>query len=275
MAYKVLDIYKDLPRTNCGACGKGSCFAFASSVFLEGTPLGLCPELDADALALMEAKLREGQARGEGKKPEAHHQALAFLSRQLAAGDLSELARNAGAQYLPGPPEEVRITFLGMSLRVRREDVDSLEGEAPSIWVKILLLIYLTRANGNARVGQWVAFRELPNTVSKAASFEASADRIARAFEGSTARLDEAVRALGGRRAQGGFGTADRAFLFGALPRVEILLLFWDRQEDFPARASILVDRGLLSYLDQEAAVFLAEAFSQRLLGKDAAELAP
>jgi hypothetical protein len=80
---------------------------------------------------------------------------------------------------------------------------------------------------------------------------------------------------LGAKRLAQGLGNADRAFAFDALPRVQLLLLFWDRQEDFPARAALLVDRGLLDYLDQEASVFLAEAFASRLLGKTVSVVIP
>ena len=274
MSYKVLEIYRDLPRTNCGDCGKGSCFAFASAVFLEGSPLSACTALDEKLLKSMAAKLGEARAQGEGRKAESHQQALEYLVRKMAHADLVRLAENAGAVYDPGPPEEIRLEFLGFPHRVRRKEVEAMAGPSPSIWVKVFLLIYLTRAKGTSPTGQWVAYRELPNTVSKSKSFEEAGTRIARIFEGVPGQLDEAARSLGGTPERG-FGSADRAYVFRALPRVDLFLLFWDRQEDFPARASILIDRGLLDYLDQEAAVFLVEAFANRLMGRDGAEVTP
>ena len=41
----VLDIYKLLPRTNCGKCGSGTCMAFAASLSKRETPASECPEL--------------------------------------------------------------------------------------------------------------------------------------------------------------------------------------------------------------------------------------
>lgn len=273
MAYKVLDIYKDLPRTNCGDCDKGSCFAFASAVYLEGFPLSACPHLDPEAVAPMEAKLEAGRAQGEGRKPESSEQALRALLAKIAPADFHALAEACGASYLAGPPEALQVDFLGLPHRITRDDVVALGGEAPSVWVKIFLLIYATRAPGTRPAGEWASFRELPNTTSKSKSFEANTDRIGRTFEGKIADLDRAVAQAGGRAEA--FGSADRAWAFRALPRVELLLLFWDRQEDFGARASLLVDRQILDYLDQEAIVFLAEAFANRLLGRSHTEVIP
>ncbi len=273
MAYKVLDIYRDLPRTNCGDCGKGSCFAFASSVYLEGTALDLCPHLEGEQRAAMEERLRAGREQGEGKKPASAEQALVFLRGKMAEVDLEEVAARSGARYRSGPPEALEVAFLGTPHSATRDDVTAADGAPPTIWVKIFLLIYFTRASGAPPAGEWVAYRELPNTVSKAKSFDACAARVAEAFSGRLAELEAAARRLGGEALA--FGSADRAFRFRALPRVELLLLFWEREEEFPARASLLVDRGVLDYLDQEALVFLAEAFAARLGGGDLTDVIP
>ena len=273
MAYKVLDIYRDLPRTNCGECGKGGCFAFASAVYLEGLALAGCPRLSPEARAAMEERLAEGRARGEGRKPESSEQAFAFLKKKLAEADFGERARASGAAFDAGPPEALVVPVLGIPHRLTREDVTAPGGPQPTIWVKTFVAIYVTRASGAPPAGAWVAYRELPNTVSKARSFDACGDRIARAFGGREAELEAACRRLGGIAAA--FGSAQRAYRLPALPRVDLLLLYWGPQEEFGARASLLVDRGVLDYLDQEALVFLAEATVKRLLGEDISEVIP
>ena len=300
MAYKVLDIYRDLPRTNCGDCGRGSCFTFASAVYLEAFPLESCPHLVLDRRLTMQEKLARGREEGEGRKPASSEQALQALRAAVAEADLPTQAERCGGT-LSADGAEVALRFLNTGYRVTRDDVVAVAparpglrdtgtscaavaparpglrdtgtscaaetGVEPTIWVKIFLLIYLTRASGRSPAGEWVAYRELPNTVSKSKSFEACAARIAVQFEGDPAGLERAAASLGGEPYR--FGSADRCFCFPALPRVPLLLLFWDREEEFPARVSLLLDRQILDYLDQEAIVFLAEAFASRLLGKD------
>ncbi len=263
MAYKVLDIYRDLPGTNCGDCGRSGCFAFATAVYLEGESLARCPHLPPGQRARMEALVARDRERGGGRRPAVSEQALEHLRGEMAGRDLREVAERCGGRYLCGPPEAVEVPFLGRVHRILRGDVVTPEDPAPSIWVKIFLMIYATRATGRPLSGRWVSYRDLPNTVSKARSFEACVERIARVFEGRPADLERAARPLGGRPADG--AAAPVGYLFPALPRVPLLLLFWDREEEFPARAVVLLDEHVLDYLDQEALVFLAEAFSERL----------
>lgn len=44
-ALTVMDILKQLPRTNCGDCGKPTCMAFAAAVFRREATLSACPPL--------------------------------------------------------------------------------------------------------------------------------------------------------------------------------------------------------------------------------------
>ncbi len=273
MSYKVIDIYKDLPRTNCGDCGKASCFAFASAAYLEAYPLASCPHLAAERLLQMEARLNEGRDEGEGRRPASSEQALRALLAALEETDLAVQAQRAGGALRSGP-DGVELRFLDARYLVTREDVLALDGDAPTVWVKVFLLIYLTRATGRAEAGRWISYRDLPNAVSKAASFEECAAGIAEAFAGDTDGLERRVRQLGGEAAAGPqAAVADRAFLLRALPRVSLLLLFWDAEEEFEARVSLLLDQHVLDYLDQEAIVFLGEALEHLLLGHGLDEL--
>jgi len=273
MAYKVLDIYKDLPLTNCWDCGKGGCFAFASAVYLDGVALEHCPHLSPEKRAGMEEKLTAGRARGEGRRADSSEQAFEFLKGRLGEADFAERARACGARHEAGPPGALVLPFLGTPHRITREDVVALAGPPPTIWVKIFLAIYATRGAGQSPAGEWAAYRELPNTVSKSRSFEQCAERLAAEFQGQEEDLAAACGRLGAR--PGTFGSADRAWVLPALPRVDLLLLYWRPQEEFGARVALLVDRGVLDYLDQEALVFLAEATVQRLLGRGIEEVIP
>ncbi|SMC18724.1 Metal-binding trascriptional regulator, contains putative Fe-S cluster and ArsR family DNA binding domain [Desulfacinum hydrothermale DSM 13146] len=59
----VMDIYRRLPKTNCGACGDLTCMAFAARVFRRQVPFGACPEVPREApetLAFMEELAAQG-----------------------------------------------------------------------------------------------------------------------------------------------------------------------------------------------------------------------
>lgn len=57
MPYKVIDIFNDLPKTNCAEYGKPGCFQFATGVYIEGMPLSACPYLTPEKLEEMQGRL--------------------------------------------------------------------------------------------------------------------------------------------------------------------------------------------------------------------------
>jgi hypothetical protein len=273
MTYKVLDVFKDLPQTNCKDCGFSGCFAFATAVFLEGEPLIGCPHIDPLKLSEMEVKLSAGRSAGEGKKDDLHVQALAHLRKTMESRDFATMAKNSKCRYEAGPPKTLRVDFLGQELLVTLDGVDAKAGEEPSVWVKVFLYIYLTRATGSPKKGNWITFRELPHSVSKSKNFEEAASVIADHFENDVPSLEKSVEALGGKPTV--FGSTDKCYIFQALPRVELMLLYWEGTSEFTARSSVLMDGAILDYLDHEAIVFLVEAFAKRITGSKVAEVIP
>ena len=53
MALTGLDIYKNLPKTNCKDCGSPTCLAFAMKVAAKQIALDACPHLDDAASAAL------------------------------------------------------------------------------------------------------------------------------------------------------------------------------------------------------------------------------
>ncbi len=63
---------------------------------------------------------------------------------------------------------------------------------------------------------------------------------------------------------------ADVQMAFWPLPKVPLLLSFWDAEseEGFAAQAHILFDANVTLYLDLEAMLFLVEHLMERLMGE-------
>ncbi|MDP7079060.1 MAG: DUF3786 domain-containing protein, partial [Candidatus Undinarchaeales archaeon] len=68
---------------------------------------------------------------------------------------------------------------------------------------------------------------------------EVPVNRIVERFGSDRGAFEEACKTLGGRPEQ----YADAAFSFLLLPRLPIAVLLWLEDEEFPARATMLVDR--------------------------------
>lgn len=261
--YKILDLYRDLPRLDCGECGKPTCFAFAGSVFLEKTPLSGCARLTGEELTELESKM--AVAPGDDEVP-----------LDIAAADM------LGKLSCSLTPQTIR--FFGSPVTVSASGVTE-NGKPATPGTAYVVLSFLGKTPKAPSGGGWGTYLELPGTGNTINRFNDCTKFIARAFGGNLPALDSAAGALGGI-ASGG-GSADRAYVFQALHGVQILFKFWDRADDgearslvghsdfgrftsltdFEARAEVLFDP-CAACLETRARILLVEEFAERLLAK-------
>ena len=128
----------------------------------------------------------------------------------------------------------------------------------------------LPRSNcGDCGFPTCLAFASM--VVSKVKSMRAHVEEpIGERFSGRKEALASAGKAFSGAEAGGDFPEADVALLFAALPRVPLLLLFWDAEpaEEIGARAKLLFDETVTVHLDIESILFLSEHLRRRLCGE-------
>jgi hypothetical protein len=120
--------------------------------------------------------------------------------------------------------------------------------------------------------GSWKGLEEIPNTVSKVKSMRDSVEEpLIQRFRGHPQELLSAGLALGGLDVKEQYPTTDVALLFRALPKVPLLLLFWDEEnaERFDARVKVLFDATIPEHLDIESIIFLSERLRQLLCGQE------
>lgn len=90
---------------------------------------------------------------------------------------------------------------------------------------------------------------------------------IARYFENNLQELERRCRYLGGET----FDTevsCQLAMKFQALPKVPVILLFNDADEEFPAQAMLLLQKNASSYLDMECLAMVGGVVAHRLQDK-------
>lgn len=266
MPLTVLDVYKFLPRTNCGDCGQSACLAFATRVVKEGEDIHRCPHL-ADEAHPQVAALKEQQEKGQGRRRESLAIALEALQEKVAALDFARQAASHGLEYAEenGRPLVI-LPFFGQRLKVFKDRVAYPPGVPSRPWDAILLYNYLASPGQTPNTGAWISFQSLPNAVSKTKTLERLQQQVAAAFAGRLEALGRRGRDLGGQAAQVA-EDADLSLVFRPLPRVPVLFLFWeaDPAEDFPSQARFLFDASVGAYLDLESLLFLVEGLIERL----------
>jgi hypothetical protein len=92
-------------------------------------------------------------------------------------------------------------------------------------------------------------------------------DPLVKTFAGRLQSLAQKALEIGGKDMSSGYETADLAFLFQVLPRVPVMLVFWDAEPEdgFDAQARLLFDETITQHLDIESIMFLSERIKELL----------
>ena len=169
---------------------------------------------------------------------------------------------------------EVAIIHLfGMPYRVSPAGILSNEGQRPSHSVSVVLSKYLLLCPETEPPGDdWVTYKDFKDAAPFVHGFTNNAERpIARVFSGRLPQLKQAAEKLSGRPSDVGVAS-DLVMTFDALPKIPMLMLFNDQDEDFPAQCSLLFQSKAEKYLDMECLAMVGWALSgwlQRLVGED------
>ena len=267
MPHTVMEVLKTLPRTNCGECGQATCLAFATRVIKEGEYLGRCPYL-SEAARAMASEIASQQAAGLGRRRESIAIALEALQEKVAPLDFAALAQGLGARYGEADGRGfLQLTYFGHQVQVFKDQVCYPEGVEANPWDAILLYNYLASRGGAEPTGTWITYQSLPNSVSKTKTLKRLEGELAAHFAGKQEHLEAAAPRLGGEPVQVA-EDADLQLVFHPLPKVPVLLLFWeaDPEEDFPAQVHFLFDGNISDFLDLESLLFLVEQLADRLM---------
>lgn len=270
MALSVVDLYRDvLPKTNCGECGFATCLAFAGMVVSEKHPLDGCPHLTPEVVARCSQELDQQYAAGKWTRRDMAEDALKWARERSASMVLADLPGRIG-----GSPTEIagrpalKLPYFNTHISIHARDIVRMDGGGLTRWEKVFVYNHLAQGGTRLPTGKWKGFEELPNTVSKvkAMAGQVVSPLVAR-FQGQLDALVEAAAGIGGVDVAGKDNGADAALRFQPLPRVPIMLLFWDEdpQDGFGATAKLLFDETVTDHLDIESIVFLSERLRQIL----------
>lgn len=160
------------------------------------------------------------------------------------------------------------VPFFNEEYRVSGEGIFDLSGTRPDYGICVIIAKYILLCpDQDYQNEEWVSFKDF-KSVSHFTNVNFFASDVERAIEREFAgRLEDLFRA--GERS-GGIAHAvetryDLSMAFRALPRISLLLLFNDGDEEFPARCTVLFQKHAENYLDPESLGMLGAALAGRL----------
>jgi Domain of unknown function (DUF3786) len=153
---------------------------------------------------------------------------------------------------------EMVVSFFGKPYGISSRGITDPSGRQPPMGICVVLCKYLLLCPEVPSLDkEWVSFRDFKNTAPLIHSFVNHTERpIARHFSNRLEDLSAACENLGGEN-PGLELNYQLIMKLYPLPKVPVLLLFDDADEEFPAQCKVLFERRAEHYLDPECLAIL------------------
>jgi hypothetical protein len=149
--------------------------------------------------------------------------------------------------------DKIKAALFKNEYEVSVEGITDRSGKKPSYDICVILSRYILNCPDTPpKEHDWVSFRNFKDSAPLIGYFTNDIERaIGSYFSGRLNHLKNASAALGGYPADLEV-QYDLAIQFDALPKVPVILLYNDADEEFPAKCSLLFESRAEKYLDAE-----------------------
>lgn len=227
-----LDIYKVLPKTNCGRCLLPSCLAFAAAVVAGRKKLGECPDLGPDLIRELSARQAPTEQQGA-----IQAEFMEALREKMAVLDLGKVAPLIGATV---KGERLIINSMGKEFLIDRAGTVSSECHIIP-WVEAPLLSYITNRTHGEVTGRWIWFREIKGGIDWQGLFTSRCEApLKKLADDNPALLGDIIDLFQGRAIE--WYEADIALILHPLPKVPILICYQAPDDDLGSVLTIFFD---------------------------------
>jgi len=170
------------------------------------------------------------------------------------------------------------IPFFDEEIQIIDNQILDLQGNRSDYIISVIIAKYILLCPEKPEIiDGWASFKDFKkdaNFISTSA-FSADMERsIAQHFSGRLKDLKNACEKSGGLQHE--LGTSyDLAMTFDALPRISVLLLFNDSDDEFPAKCTLLLQKHAEYYLDPESLIMTIGFLFKMMKTKDRDNAAP
>ena len=240
-----IELYKRLPKKNCGKCRQNKCMPFALSVIKGDAELSECPYLTGDDVNELKGKIVHSDWRED---------LILRLGEEIRDIDFREVAPHLGAE-LKG--KALMLKSMGREFVVDPGGEVSTQGFITP-WIKILLLHYIKTGGKADLSGRWVSFSELKSGMVKASSFTRDCEEPLRGMLDADPPKVAQLLIRFGAETRDDFPT-EHAWHILLLPKMPVVVLYWPGDSEFGSKVKVLFDATADKFLDVESIIFLVE----------------
>ena len=177
------------------------------------------------------------------------------------------LAERTGSNYQALGPErgEFRLTLVDLPLFVTYPEFqvfDAQKNELPSFH-HAMVLYYFDSDNAVPVTGKWISFADLLDGRVYDSAFQGNTGNLlVKTFGLDIESLRKACESLKGLPLS---GYGDAAYVIQALPRIPVLVNYWQGDDDFLSTCKLLFDESVSHYLPIEACAILGGMLARKL----------
>ena len=208
---------------------------------------------------------RRREEAGEGIS-QAWPEPSTFYWKQLRDKHRNEVVLQSGAMLSDGGRFSLQCLNETWSIDPKAETVQKIQGNFGGEWdrqIPYLILVYLAVASMNPVSGQMVSLREIEGAKNFfQGQYKIHTKPLEDCFGRDGDRFYNCAKLLGGDR----INQADVAVRFYIFPKLPVDYLFWQADEEFPARVAILLDNSSASHLPPDAITVALNLLNGRLL---------
>jgi hypothetical protein len=161
------------------------------------------------------------------------------------------------------------IDFFDRTYHISPAGVFDENGNYPYFGVCVILLKYVLERPMKIsfpELSNWISYRDFKGSSPFAGAFSVNTEnKIAGEFSSNIKTLEKACKTLGAKKPDLQLNY-DIAAQFLALPKIPLLFLFNDQDEDFEAKCSILFKDNANMYLDMECLAMTGWVLSEKLI---------
>lgn len=205
-----------------------------------------------------------------GEKNKIFERIYANYKEAFLRHDHSGIEERIGVQK---EDDRIIVPYYEKTCQVKKGDITDSNGKRPSQAVCVTLYNYLLSEGGHLpEKRSWVAYRDFRDAAPFAGAFSENVEAPLRShFSGKLAGLEKSGAILGAIPPEADL-PYDISLQFLALPRIPVLLVMNDADEEFPAHVSVLFDETAKDFLDMECLAMVGWRLTDRLLFYDARE---
>lgn len=224
---------------------------FALSVIKEEVDISECPYLtEEEAKAIKNSIIKSDWRDG----------LILNLKEEIKGISFLEIAKDLGAEL---KDNALIIKCLGREFIISHAGEITTHGHITP-WIKILLLHYIRTSGQGELSSRWVSYSELKGGMVKASSFLRDCeDPLKELFERDFDIIENILTRFGAER-RSEYSTKN-AWRMHLLPKIPVLILYWQKEEEFESKVKILFDSTADRFLDAESIIFLVEGLVKNL----------